>query len=245
MRASPHQRRAGSTTGCRREKILEYSYFPASPVRSPVLGCERASWQHRNAEIKGINGNRYGIARTVGESAGVEVGASLVGYALRKISAVRRVVGAKNSAKLVPDGKQVVIISQIGQELPDGLIGRGTGENGVLNRRESVTRLHYVCNPTVAGELLVEKAGGAIVRHGQRDVGGIADGGMRQVGLGPGRTAVGGAAHMERVDVSFARAIRPTHVDGGTVIRIDRDGQRGTDAFLAESGGIGPRGSEL
>jgi len=139
----------------------------------------------------------------------------------------------KTPRKLVPDRKQVVVISQIGQELPYGPIGGGTGENGVLNRRESVTRLHYVGNPTVAGELLVEKAGGAIVGDGQRDVGGIADGGMRQVRFGPGGTAVGGAAHMKRVDVSFARAIRPTDVDGGTVIRIDGDGQRGTDSFLA------------
>src|SRR5258705_13793680 len=101
MRASPHQRRAGSTTGCRREKILEYSYIPASPER----WCERASRQHRNAERKGVNGNRYGIARTVDERAGGEVDASLEGYALRKVRAVRRVVGAKNSATLVPEGK--------------------------------------------------------------------------------------------------------------------------------------------
>src|SRR5882724_10212401 len=173
-------------------KNLEVFIVPCFPAPSPelpavlfaalclLLRCERASRQHRNAEIKGINGNRYGIARTVGESARGEVGCALVGYALRKISAVRRVVGAKNSAKLVLDGKQVVVISQIGQELADRLVGRGTGENGVLNRRESVARLHYMCNPTAAGELLVEESGSAIVGDRQRDVGGIADGGMRQ-----------------------------------------------------------------
>src|SRR5882724_1286144 len=238
-------------------KNLEVFIIPCFPAPSPelpsvlfavlclLLRCERASWQHRNAEIKGINRNRYGIARTVAESARGEVRGSLVGYALRKISAVRRVVGAKNSAKLVPDGKQVVVISQIGQELAHGFIRWGTRENGVLNRRESVARLHYMCNPTAAGELLIQEAGSAVVGHCQRDVGGIADGGMRQVRFGPGDAAVGGAADMERVDVSFARAIRPTDVDGGTVTRIDGDGQCRTDSFLAESGGIGPGDSDL
>jgi len=44
---------------------------------------------------------------------------------------------------------------------------------------------------------------------------------------------------MEGVDVPL-RARSANHVDGGTVIRIDRDGQRRTDSFLAEGGGIGP-----
>src|SRR6267154_3333297 len=156
-------------------KNLGVFIIPCFPGTFSAFGCACASRQHRNAEIKGINRNRYGIARTVAESARGEVRGALVGYALRKISAVRRVVGAKNSAKLVLDGKQVVVISQIGQELAHGFIRWGTRENGVLNRRESVARLHYVRNPTVAGELLVEKAGGAIVGDRQRDVSGIAD----------------------------------------------------------------------
>src|ERR1700732_4702663 len=227
--------RARSSTKCPQEKISKYSYVPASPVlflgTSPVLRCECASRHHRNAEIKGINRNRHGIARTVGESARVEVRCSLIRYSLRKIRLVRCVVGAKNSAKLVPDGEQVVVVSQIGQELPDGPIRRDRRENCVLNGRESVARLNDMCNPTAARKLLVEKPSSAIVSHCQRNVRGIADRGMRQVRLGPGQTAVGRAAHMERVDVSFTSAIGPTHVHGGTVIRIDRDGKRRTDSF--------------
>src|SRR5258707_4550058 len=167
---------------------------------------------------------RYCIARTGRDISRVEVGCSLVRYSWRKLSLVRRVVRGKTSAKLVPDGEQIVVVSQIGQELPDGLIRRDSRENGVLNRRESVARLHDMGHPTAARELLVEKPGSAIVGHSQRNVGGIDDGGMRQVGLGPGQTAVGRAAHMERVNVPFTAAIRPTHVHCGTVVRIDSDG---------------------
>jgi len=98
-----------------------------------------------------------------------------------------------------------------------------------------------MCNPTAAGKLLVEKPDDAIVGHGQRDVGCVPDRGMGQVRLGPGQTAVGRAAHVESIDIAFAPAIRPTHVDRGAVIGINGDGKRGTYAFLTERGRIGPR----
>ena len=50
---------------------------------------------------------------------------------------------------------------------------------------------------------------------------------------------------MEGVDVSFASAIRPTHIHRGTVIRIDCDGKRRTNSFLPQRGGIRPRDRDL
>ena len=96
-------------------------------------------------------------------------------------------------------------------------------------------------NPTPGRKLLVEKADDAVIGHCQRDVRAIADRRLGQVRLGPGQTAVGRAAHMERIDVALASVVGPTDVHRGTVIGIDGDGKRGTDSFLTQCGRIGPR----
>src|SRR6266566_4670801 len=92
------------------EEFKSASLSPA-PRRKP------ASRNHRNTEIEWINVNRHGVARPIGERLRAEVRRPLVGHALREITEVRRVVGAKNATELVAHGKQIVVISQIRQKL--------------------------------------------------------------------------------------------------------------------------------
>src|SRR6266851_5845875 len=145
------------------------------------MGAPSTQWwkySSRNpghAEIKRINGNRHGVARPVRELLLIEVGRALVGHALRKITQVRRIVGAKNPAELIPDRKQIVVVTQIGQELLGWRIRRDVRQNRVLNSREAIVRLHHMRDPTAAGELLIEEPRYSIVGHGQRDVRRIPD----------------------------------------------------------------------
>src|SRR5215472_16031470 len=76
-----------------------------------------ASRDHRNAKIEWIDGDGHKVACPVVERFGVEIRGALIRHALRKIGKIRGVVGAKNSAKLVSYGKQIVIVSEIRQEL--------------------------------------------------------------------------------------------------------------------------------
>src|SRR6266436_2666140 len=108
------------------------------------MGAPSTQWRkyssrnHGHAEIKRINGNRHRVARPVRELLLIEVGRALVAHTLRKITQVRRIVGAKNPPELIPDGKQVVVVPSIGQELFGWCIRRDARPNGVLNRREAI-----------------------------------------------------------------------------------------------------------
>src|SRR5467141_1504041 len=214
-------------------------FMSASP--SSASWRERASRNHGHSKIERVDRNRHGAARAIREGLCSEIRRALVGYALREIRELWRVVGAKNAAELVPDGKQIVVVPQVRQELLHRGVRRDIRENEVLSRREAIVRLHYMCNPAAGRKLLVEKSDDAIISHCQRDVRGVADRRLGQVRLGPGHTAVGGAAHMERIDVALASMVGPTDVQRGTVIGIDGDGKRGTDSFLTQRGPIGPR----
>src|SRR6059058_4665240 len=96
---------------------------------------------------------------------------SLVRHSLGEIGKVRRVVGAKNAAELSSDRQKVVVVPQIGQELLRRRVRRNIREYHVLNGRESIPRLHHMCNPAAARKLLVKGANRAIVGHRERDVG--------------------------------------------------------------------------
>src|SRR6266550_3904596 len=209
---------------------LNKEFMSASP--SSASWCERASRNHGNAKIEWIDRNRYAVARAIREGRCTEIRHALVSYALREIGELRCVVGAKNAAELVPNGKQIVVVPQIRQELLHRRIRRDIRENKILSRCETIVRLHYMCNPAAGRKLLVENSDDAIIGHCQRDVRGVADRRLRQVRLGPGHTAVGGAAHMERIDVALASVVGPTDVDRGTVVGVDGDGKSGTDSFL-------------
>src|SRR5215472_4591714 len=76
-----------------------------------------ASRDHRNAKIEWIDGDGHKVACPVVERFGVEIRGSLIRHALRKIGKIRGVVGAKDSAKLVTHGKQIIVIPEIWQEL--------------------------------------------------------------------------------------------------------------------------------
>src|SRR6266849_4661257 len=96
-------------------------------------------------------------------------------------------------------------------------------------------------DPAPVAQLLEKKAGNAVIGDGQRYVRRISDRCVRQVLLGPGKTAVGRAAHMQGVDVCFVPPVGPTYVDGGTIIGIHGDRKCRADAFLPQRRSMRPR----
>src|SRR5467141_191781 len=231
----------GASKAVERTPARKFNDEFMSPSPSSATWRKRASRNHGNAKIEWIDRNRHGVARAIRERLCLEIRRALIGYTLGEIRELWRVVGAKNAAELIPDGKQIVIVPQVRQELLHRRIRRDIRENEVLSRCEAIVRLHYMCNPSAGRKLLVEKSDDAIIGHCQRDVRGVADRRLGQVRLGPGYTAVRGAAHMERIDVALASVVGPTDVDRGTVAGVDGDGKSGTNSFLTQRGPIGPR----
>src|SRR5712671_4708608 len=168
----------GASKAVERMPAKKFNEEFMSPSLSSATWCERTSRNHGNAKIEWIDRNRHGVARAIREGLCFEIRRALIGYALREIDEVWRVVGAKNAAELVPDGKQIIIVPQIRQELLHRRIRRHSCENQVLSRREAIMRLHYMCNPAAGRKLLVEKTRDAIVGYSQGDVCGVADRGM-------------------------------------------------------------------
>src|SRR6266566_9631702 len=103
---------------------------------SPALLRNRASRDHRNAKIKWIDGDGHEVACAIVERPGAEIRGALKRHAVREIRKIRRVVCAKNPTKLVPHRKQIIVVSQIWQELLRWLIRRNGGQHGVLRRGE-------------------------------------------------------------------------------------------------------------
>src|SRR6266436_708210 len=131
---------------------------------------KRSLRNYRNAKIKWINRNGHRVARSVRQRLLAEIRGALVGCTLRKIAKVRRIVCAKNPAEFASHRKQIVVITQIGQELFGWRIRGDIRENRVLNSCKAFMRLHEMRDPPAACELLIEKTGYAIVGHCQRDV---------------------------------------------------------------------------
>src|SRR5580700_2278395 len=117
---------------------------------------KRSLRNYRNAKIKWINGNGHRIARSVRQRLLAEIRCALVGYALRKIAEVRRVVGAKNASEFTSHRKQIVVVPQIRQELFGWRIRGDARENHVLNGCKAIVRLHQMRGPPAPGELLIE-----------------------------------------------------------------------------------------
>src|SRR5215472_18288699 len=84
---------------------------------SRALFCNRASRDHRNAKIEWIDGNGHGVACAIVESPGAEIRGALKRHAVREIGKIRGIVRTKNPTKLTPHRKQIIVVSQIWQEL--------------------------------------------------------------------------------------------------------------------------------
>src|SRR5215831_2548660 len=146
------------------EIFIEASFSRAFEQYSRGL---RVSRDHRNAKIEWIDGNGHGVACAIVERLGPKIRRALKRHALRKIRKIWLVVRAKNPAKLVPQRKQIIVVSQIWQELLRRLIRWNGGEHPVLRRGEGIVRLHQVRDTAPAVQLLIQKSHHAVARNGQ------------------------------------------------------------------------------